>query len=188
MIQKCDSISYNNSLSAKLAFKSDNADNMTAPDKNQKNNLQQNVETTIDNINTKIENEKKKKSNKIAIISACSAVTLSIIVALFNPSFSPKLATKIQTLRQNFLTRREKNKKNFVYIGFFRDNKMDGCGKLMSQECEKYGIWNEGKFERKLEQFEFYSMLENNGLEAYKQYFSLNYQGFKGFFILSLGD
>ena len=81
-----------------------------------------------------------------------------------------------------------KNKKNYVYIGFFTDNKMNGCGKLMNEDCEKFGIWNQGKFERKLEQFEFYSMLDNNGLQGYKQKFALSYQGFKGYYNLSLGD
>ncbi|MCQ2816785.1 MAG: hypothetical protein MJ252_05915 [archaeon] len=82
----------------------------------------------------------------------------------------------------------QKNQKHYVYIGFFSDNKMNGCGKLMNGSCEKYGIWNMGKFERKLEQFEFNTMLDNNGLHNYAQKFTLNYSAFKGYYGLCLGD
>lgn len=81
-----------------------------------------------------------------------------------------------------------KNKKKFVYIGFFGEDKMNGYGKLMNNECEQYGIWNMGKLEKKLELYEFNNKLKNNGLEEYLGKFSLNYSGFVGYYSLCLKE
>ena len=79
-----------------------------------------------------------------------------------------------------------RNQKNFVYIGFFANDKLNGFGKLMNQENEQYGMWNMGKLEKKYELYEFKSALRNQGLREYIDKFELSYQGFLAYYHLCL--
>ena len=65
-----------------------------------------------------------------------------------------------------------------LFIGFWKNNKMNGFGKYFHGNKVKFGIWGEEMGKQKVEWInsdeEALNYISNNNLEKYKKYFELN--------------
>ena len=73
-------------------------------------------------------------------------------------------------------------KEKKAFIGYWKNNKQDGLGKFIYDEKIRYGSWKDGNRESKLEEGEFFTLLnEKNSGRFYLNIFQLNYDGLKDY-------
>ena len=71
-------------------------------------------------------------------------------------------------------------KERKAFIGYWKENKQDGLGKFINNDRIRYGNWKQGVRERKIEEYEFYNLLnEQNTHNNFLNYFELDYDGLK---------
>ena len=71
-------------------------------------------------------------------------------------------------------------KERKAFIGYWKDNKQDGLGKFINEDRIRYGNWKQGVRERRIEEYEFYNLLnEQNSPKNFLNYFELDYDGLK---------
>ena len=69
-------------------------------------------------------------------------------------------------------------KEKKAFIGYWKDNKQDGLGKFIFEEKIRFGFWKLGSREKKLEENEFYNLLnEQKNSNFFLHIFKLDYYG-----------
>ena len=67
-------------------------------------------------------------------------------------------------------------KEEKAFVGYWKDNKQDGLGKFIFEGKIRYGSWKSGSREKKLEENEFYNLLnEQNNSNFFLHIFKLDY-------------
>ncbi len=68
--------------------------------------------------------------------------------------------------------------KDKLFIGFWKNNKINGFGKIFQENKVRFGLWTDEKDNKKIDWFnsdeEAYNYLENNNLENYKKLFEFS--------------
>ena len=63
-----------------------------------------------------------------------------------------------------------------AFIGFWKDNTMDGYGKLILNDEISYGLWREGKIEKKYEEKEFYKKIKEENIGFFNYFIIDDYK------------
>ena len=77
-------------------------------------------ENPIETISQKIDEEKKKKHNKVAIATTSTVIGVSLLVALLNPKVSGKLVKYLKTAQEKANANIEKSKDSFLKSNFYK--------------------------------------------------------------------
>ena len=71
-------------------------------------------------------------------------------------------------------------KEKKAFIGYWKDNRQDGLGKFIYEGKKRYGFWKQGNRETKIEENEFYALLnEQSTSQIYLNIFEMDYDGLK---------
>lgn len=109
--------------------------------------VQKSLEQGVDNLATKINEKKDKKSTKTAIAVGSSVLLLAALVTVFNPRYSPKLMKKIKALQQQAAVQIEKNKNDYFKSKFYSGYKtaLDWTAKGFNVVCNM-NSWKDVQF------------------------------------------
>jgi len=83
-------------------------------------NIEGNIATKTDEFIEKIDNERKKKKNRIAIAAATGGISLSLLVLLLNPKYSGKIIQKMKSKQLSLSQKVERDKNNFLKSKFYK--------------------------------------------------------------------
>lgn len=104
-----------------INFMADNTQSMPTPLAKPIETVSKHVENTVDTFVP--QSEKEKKSNKKAIAVGSSVLVITGLVALLNPKFSSKFASKLKNMSNSAGTKLEDNKNSYFKSKFHKATK-----------------------------------------------------------------